>query len=196
MLPLILAAILIAAAVYIYRNRTVTEAQPPVAMTDDSIRQEWRKLGFYCEMDREKRLWTLTGSRAGLLYFPDLLLGYVNDPKNAADSEHEHYGPYGTLEIMTWPDAGFDSHAIRGSLVALAHLAELVEVKLASAEPGLPILIREEYSPDSPYSLVLDVRADGFDPSSADRERLGATGEAGSGKGSGGKSEAGSGKRT
>ncbi|HEX3534883.1 MAG TPA: hypothetical protein VHT23_11725 [Gemmatimonadaceae bacterium] len=189
MLPLIFAAILIAAAVYVYRNRTVTEAQPPVAMTDESIKQEWRKLGFYCEMDREKKLWTLTGSRAGLLYFPDLLLGYVNDPKHVADSEHEHYGPYGTLEIMTWPDAGFDSHAIRGSLVALAHLAELVEVKLASAEPGLPIVIREEYSPDSPYSLVLDVRADGFDPSSADRERLGATGE-----GDGGKRDAGSGK--
>jgi hypothetical protein len=138
-------------------------------------------------MDREKKLWTLTGSRAGLLYFPDLLLGYVADPKNASDREHQHYGPYGTLEIMTWPDAGFDSHAIRGSLVALAHLAELIEIKLASAEPGSPILIREEFAADSPYSLMLDVRADGFDPSSADRERLGVAterkGETGSGKG-------------
>jgi hypothetical protein len=128
-------------------------------------------------MDREKRLWTLTGSRAGLLYFPDLLLGYVADPKNASDRENHHYGPYGTLEIMTWPDAGFDSHAIRGSLVALTHLAELIEVKLATAEPGSPILIREEFAADSPYSLMLDVRADGFDPASADRERLGATTE-------------------
>jgi hypothetical protein len=112
-----------------------------------------------------------------LLYFPDLLLGYVTDPKNASDREHQHYGPYGTLEVMTWPDAGFDSHAIRGSLTALAHLAELVEVKLATAEPGTPILIREEFAPESPYSLVLDVRADGFDPASTDRERLGATTE-------------------
>jgi len=135
LLPLIFAAILIAAAVYMYRNRTVTQAQPPIAMTDDSIRQEWRKLGFYCEMDREKKLWTLTGSRAGLLYFPDLLLGYVADPKNAADSEHEHYGPYGTLEIMTWPDAGFDSHAIRGSLVALAHLATVLADHVTERTP-------------------------------------------------------------
>jgi hypothetical protein len=179
LLPLIFAAILIAVAAYMYRNRTVSQAQPPTAMTEESIKQEWRKLGFYCEMDREKKLWTLTGSRAGLLYFPDLLLGYVADPKNAADSEHQHYGPYGTLEVMTYPDAGFDSHAIRGSLVALTHLAELVEVKLASAEPGSPILIREEFAADSPYSLMLDVRADGFDPSSADRERLGATAEVG-----------------
>lgn len=177
MVPLILGALLVATAFYIFRQRTLQPEQAPTAMTDDRIRQEWRKLGFYCEMDSEKKLWTLTGSRAGLLYFPDLLLGYVADPKNAADTAHEHYGPYGTLEVMTYPDAGFDSHAIRGSLVALTHLAELVEVKLASAEPGSPILIREEYAPDSPYSLMLDVRADGFDPSSADQERLGATTE-------------------
>jgi len=142
-------------------------------MTEEGIKQEWRKLGFYCEMDREKKLWTLTGSRAGLLYFPDLLLGYVADPTNASDGGHQHYGPYGTLEVMTYPDAGFDSHAIRGSLVALTHLAELIEVKLATAEPGSPIRIREEFAADSPYTLMLDVRADGFDPSSADRERLG-----------------------
>ncbi len=161
-----------------YRRGTPRpEQQKPTAMTEEGIKQEWRKLGFYCEMDSEKKLWTLTGSRAGLLYFPDLLLGYVADPKNATEGEHQHFGPYGTLELRTWPDAGFDSHAIRGSLVALAHLAELVEVKLATAEPGTPILIREEFAADSPYSLMLDVRADGFDPSSADRERLGATAE-------------------
>lgn len=177
MLPLTLAAVLLACAVYIYRRRTLSPEQPPSAMTEEQIKQQWRKLGFYCEMDSEKKLWTLTGSRAGLLYFPDLLLGYVADPKNASDSEHQQYGPYGTLEIKTWPDAGFDSHAIRGSLVALTHLAEIIEGKLAWAEPGSPILIRDEFAADSPYSLMLDVRADGFDPSSADRERLGAATE-------------------
>jgi hypothetical protein len=75
---------------------------------------------------------------------------------------------------MTWPDAGFDGNAIRGSLTGLARLAELVEAKLATAEPGSRIVIRDEFAANSPYSLVLDVRADGFDPASADRERLGA----------------------
>jgi hypothetical protein len=173
LLQLTLAAIVVVGAIYILRQRTASPAQLPTAMTEEGIKQEWRKLGFYCEMDREKKLWTLTGSRAGLLYFPDLLLGYVADPTNASDGEHQHYGPYGTLEVMTYPDAGFDSHAIRGSLVALTHLAELIEVKLATAEPGSPIRIREEFAADSPYTLVLDVRADGFDPSTADRERLG-----------------------
>jgi len=136
-------------------------------MSDEQIKQAWRKLGFFCEMDTMKRQWRVTGSRAGLLYFPDLLLGFINDPKNATDGEPEHYGPYGSLVIMMWPDAGFDSHAIRGSTATLAHLAELIEVKLATAEPGQPIMIREEYAADSPYSLMLDVRADGFDPAAA-----------------------------
>jgi hypothetical protein len=194
LLQLTLVAIVVAAAIYIYRQRTASPTQPPTAMTEEGIKQEWRKLGFYCEMDREKKLWTLTGSRAGLLYFPDLLLGYVADPTNGSDGGHQHYGPYGTLEVMTYPDAGFDSHAIRGSLAALTHLAELIEVKLATAEPGSPILIREEFAADSPYSLVLDVRADGFDPSSADRERLGVATERKSKADKGGKGDEGSGK--
>jgi len=33
---------------------------------------------------------------------------------------------------MTWPEAGFDHHAIRGSLTDLARLAELIEENLAS----------------------------------------------------------------
>jgi hypothetical protein len=157
-----------------YRRSGRIEQHPPAAMTDEQIKQHWRKLGFYCEMDDQKKTWTVTGSRAGLLYFPDLLLGFVNDPENATDGARKNYGPYGSLEIMTYADAGFDSHAIRGSLDDLTRLAALVEEKLATAEPGTPLLIREEFAPNSRYSLRLDVRADGFDPASADRESLGA----------------------
>jgi hypothetical protein len=167
-------AVLIALGFHL-RNIMREKEQPPAQLTEDQIKQRWRELGFFCELDDQKRIWTLTGSRAGLLYFPDLLLGYVNDPANATDGDHKEYGPYGSLEIMTWHDAGFDSKAIRGSLTALTHLAELVEVKLATAEPGTPISIREEFAPESRYTLLLDVRADGFDPASTDRERLGAT---------------------
>ncbi len=168
-------AILVAGGFYA-RSMMVREKEPPrPEMTEDKIKQKWRELGFFCELDEQKRTWTLTGSRAGLLYFPDLLLGYVTDPANAIDGTHKHYGPYGSLEIVTWPEAGLDSQAIRGPLAALTHLAELVEVKLASAEPGSPIPIREEFAPDSRYTLLLDVRPDGFDPASVDSERLGAT---------------------
>jgi hypothetical protein len=177
LLPFAIAVLIFAAAIYVYRRTKVVEEHPPAALTDEQIKEQWRKLGFYCELDDEKRTWTLTGSRRGLLYFPDLLLGYVNDPQNAADGALKHYGPYGSLQVLTFRDAGFDGHAIRGSLSDLTRLAELVEARLATAEPGSPIHIREDFAADSRYSLVLDVRADGYDPGSADRERLGATTE-------------------
>jgi hypothetical protein len=142
----------------------------------DRAAQEWRELGFFAGLDTTKRVWRLTGSRAGLLRFRDILLDYASDPGNAAKSEHEHYGPYGSLEIMTWPDPGFDHHAIRGSLTDLTRLAKLVETKLETAKPNSSIHIREEFANESPYSLLLDVRGDEFDPASADPDiRSGAT---------------------
>ena len=174
MLTLVVVAILVAGGLYA-RSVMREKAPPRPELTEEQIKQQWRKLGFFCELDDQKKVWVLTASRAGLLYFPDLLLGYVNDPQNASDGAKQHYGPYGSLEVMTYPDAGFDGHAIRGSLDDLARLAELVESKLVTAQPGESIRIREEFAPDSRYTLVLDVRADGFDPSSADSERLGST---------------------
>jgi hypothetical protein len=173
-LPFTLAALVFAGFVLLYRRTKESEEHPPEQISDDRIKQGWRELGFFCELDEQKRAWTLTGSRRGLLYFPDLLLGFVNDPKNATDGSRKHYGPYGSLEVVLWPDAGFDGHGVRGSLDDLTRLAELVETKLISAEPGESISIREEYAAESPFSLRLDVRADGFDPSSTDREHLGA----------------------
>jgi|SRR5712671_52329 len=170
---LTLFAILLAAGVYLYRRSALTAKQPRPEMTNEQIRQQWRQLGFFCELDEQKRAWTLTGSRAGLLRFRDLLKAYVANPLKGTESERQHYGPYGSLEIMTWPDPGFDGNAIRGSLADLARLGSLVETKLAAAQPGSVVRLREEFAADSPYALVLDVRADGFDPASADRENLG-----------------------
>jgi len=174
LLPLLFLVIVVAGGLYV-RSVMREQASPHPEMTDEGIKTGWRKLGFFCELDAEKRVWVLTGSRAGLLYFPDLLLGYVADPKNAANGALEHYGPYGSLEVMTWMEPGLDGNAIRGSLVDLERLASLVETQLATAQPGERLKIREDYAANSLYGLVLDVRADGFDPASTDRERLGAT---------------------
>jgi mRNA-degrading endonuclease toxin of MazEF toxin-antitoxin module len=70
---------------------------------------------------------------------------------------------------MTWPEAGFDDHAIRGSLADIARLATVIENKLAAALPGTSIPIREEFAADSPFELILEVTEDGFDPASADQ---------------------------
>ena len=69
---------------------------------------------------------------------------------------------------MTSPKAGMDDHAIHGPLPKLAELALIVETKLLRAIPGDRIPIREEFARDAEFSLILDVREDGFDPASAE----------------------------
>jgi hypothetical protein len=138
-------------------------------MADDVFDEEWRELGFYCNHDTANREYRLIGSAAGLRRFADLLRAYVADPRNEMKSEHEHYGPWG-LEVMTWPESGMGDHAIHGPLPKLAGLALIVDSKLAAAKPGDRLVIREEYSPNCEFSLVLDVREAGFDPPSAMHE--------------------------
>src|SRR5271154_6348013 len=104
--------------------------------TNQATKREWRELGFHYHRDDQRKVWKLTGSRAGLLRFRDALLSYVANPRNALKSEHRHYGPYSYFEIMTWPEAGFDRRAIRGPLEELARLAKLVESKLETANVG------------------------------------------------------------
>ena len=140
----------------------------PSEATNRATRREWRELGFFYDRDDHTKVWKLTGSREGLLRFRDALLSYVANPRNAINSEHEHYGPYSYLEVMTWPEAEFDAHAIRGPVADLTRLAALIEAKLATARPGSTVRIQEEFAPESSYALVLDLREDGFDPAAAD----------------------------
>jgi len=132
------------------------------------MRREWRELGFFYDLDNEAREWRLVGSLEGLLRFRDLLLAYVANPRKDQPSEHEHFGPYSYLEVMTWPEAGFDNHSIHGSLKDLATLASLIDGKLLGAIAGSVIRIRDEFAAASSHTLVLDVREPGFDPASAD----------------------------
>ena len=131
-------------------------------------RREWRELGFFYDRNDQTKAWRLIGSRSGLMRFRDALLTYVADPGNKQKSEHEHYGPYSYLEIMTWPEPGFDDHSIRGTLPDLKRLATIVEAKLAVAHAGEVVCIRDEFAANTPYALILEVREDGFDPAEAD----------------------------
>jgi hypothetical protein len=142
----------------------------PSELTNEATRKEWRALGFYYERNDLAKTWRLIGSQRGLLRFRDALLAYVADPRNTSTSEHEHYGPYMYLEIMTWPHPGFDDHAIRGSVDDLRRLAAIVELRLAAARPGETVVIHDEFAANSPYALSLEVREDSFDPADADPE--------------------------
>jgi hypothetical protein len=135
----------------------------------EQTRAEWRELGFFYDRDERAKEWLLVGSRLGLRRFSDLLRAYVADPRNDMKSEHEHYGPYMYLEVMTWPDAGMDGHAIHGPLSDLERLAVMVDEKLAKLEPGARTRIREEFAPTSEYTLVMELREDTFDPASPDQ---------------------------
>ena len=140
----------------------------PTDATNQMTQKEWRELGFFYDRDDTTKVWKLTGSQSGLLQFRDALLAYAADSSNDYTSEHAHYGPYMYLEIMTWPEAGFDEHAIRGSLPDLQRLATIIGVQLAKAQPGETIRIQSEFAVHSPYALILVVREDGFDPVEAD----------------------------
>ena len=136
--------------------------------TKEHTRAEWRDLGFFYDRNDDAKEWLLVGSRAGLLRFSELLRAYVANPANDMKSEHEHYGPYMYLEVMTWPEAGLDEHSIHGPLDSLERLAGLVDLKVAGLKPGETARLRDEFAPRTAYTLVLQLQADGFDPASAD----------------------------
>jgi hypothetical protein len=138
------------------------------AQIKERTRAEWRDLGFFYDRDDASKEWRLRGSRAGLLRFAEILRTYVSDPRNATKSEHEHYGPYMYLKVMTWPDAGMDANAIRGPLNDLRRLADLIEAKIGRAKAGAIVRIRDEFVPTSDYALVMELSGEDFDPASSD----------------------------
>lgn len=72
------------------------------------------------------------------------------------------------FEVMTSETPVIDGHSIHGTLSQLKRLAGIVRRELELAEEGQVVRIKEEYSSDAEYVLELHVRADGFDPASAD----------------------------
>jgi hypothetical protein len=134
----------------------------------EQTRSEWRELGFFYDREKMSKTWRLVGSQIGLRRFADLLRAYVADSSHEMKSEHEHYGPYMYLKILTWPEAGIDGHSIHGTLNDLRRLAQLAEEHLAKLTPGRTARIREEFAPTAEYALALELRDDTFDPASAD----------------------------
>lgn len=141
----------------------------PSEMTNQVTRDEWRELGFFYDKDDAKNHWLLVGSKQGLGAFPTLIRAYCEDPRNTELGEHEHYGPYMYLKIVTAPQAQIDDDSISGSLHDLARLADLMETELKGASPGDVIEIGNKYISNPEYGLWLEVTADSLDPASADR---------------------------
>jgi len=135
---------------------------------DQMLREQWRELGFFCDFDKERRRWRLIGSRNGLLKFHDLLNEYVADPRNEKLSEHEHYGPYMYLKVITWNESSISEGGISGTLPDLKRLASIVDGKLQACSAGDTFTISAEYAEGSEVELEFEVKDEGFDPVSAD----------------------------
>jgi hypothetical protein len=140
----------------------------PSEAVNETTRREWRDLGFFYDRDDNSKAWRIVGTRAGLVAFGRALSHYASNPKNDAVSEHQHLGPYMYLEIGTCAEPEITDHWIAGPLQNLASLASLVERGARELNVGAALSLRSAYAPRSPYDLILELRADGFDPAKED----------------------------
>lgn len=136
--------------------------------TNELTRDEWHELGFFYDYDKRKSCWRFVGSRQGLLRFVEILKSYAANPKNGKISEHDHYGPYSYLKLMTWPEAEITDSAICGTLSDFQTLAESIERKIHSSAVGSIFTVSDEFVADSKNTMQFEVQKDNFDPASAD----------------------------
>jgi hypothetical protein len=76
-------------------------AMPPREVDSITI-TEWRELGYFYDFDPNSNSWIIRGSRNGIQKLIDQLKAFAKNPKFAEKSEHEHFGPYMYLKVMTW----------------------------------------------------------------------------------------------
>jgi hypothetical protein len=133
-------------------------------------KEEWRELGFYYDLDERPSVnsWRFYGSKVGLAKFVQLINDYISKSANNRRSEHEHYGPYMYLKLMTWNEPCITGEYIAGSLNDLRRLQELVSSKLDTAIPGQTFEITGEYGINNTVSARFFVMAEDFDPVSLD----------------------------
>ncbi|WP_223571821.1 hypothetical protein [Xanthomonas citri] len=138
-----------------------------IHFSNESIRAEWRKLGFYYDRDDIACAWVIIGSREGVGKFSRILRNYANK-ENDWISCHLNIGPYDYLEIGTWRDPVIDNHWIAGRIDEISNLASYISALLINCQVGDVLSVKKYFSPDSPYDLQLVIKASDFDPSSLD----------------------------
>ena len=135
---------------------------------NEQTKDEWRELGFFYHYEESNSCWNFVGSRQGLLKFCNILINYAADERNAPLSEHEHYGPYLYLKLITWNKAEITAHAIFGTLGDFEKLSKLIKQKLENAIIGDNFVIDEEYSQNNEAKLLFEIKEDDFDAAKSD----------------------------
>ena len=137
---------------------------------DKMMVDEWRNLGFY--YDRDDRIdvnqWRFYGSKKGLQNFVSLLEKYTNNPQNDIISEHDHFGPYSYLKIMTWDKPVITEDYIAGTFQDLKKLKQIINDKLSHSQPGQTFNIDKDYGIENTITAKFFVMSDDFDPYTMD----------------------------
>jgi hypothetical protein len=141
-----------------------------MADIDEMIKQEWRDLRFYYELEEynDFKQWRFYGSKSGLLNFINLLEIYTANKANDKISEHDYYGPYHYLKIMTWDKPKITENYFAGTMEDLNNLAGIITSKLNAVGVGHTFVISKEYGESNTASARFFIMADDFDPVSMD----------------------------
>ncbi len=137
-------------------------------VANEATRRAWRELGFFCGRDSAAKEWRIVGSVKGLRKFAAEIRKYASNPANDRLSEYIQFGPAMNLEVGTSHQTEITEQWIGGPLVELLRLATLIERSAQDNMVGKRIALRSNFSPMSPYELILDVRDEAFDPALAD----------------------------
>ena len=138
---------------------------------DQMMIDEWRQLGFYYDFDNRLSVnqWRFYGSKQGFQNFVKLLDDYTNSSRNNKISEHEHYGPYSYLKIITLENQSLISeNAIGGTIAQLRKLKNIIADNLKEAKAGQTFNIDKDFGSDNTATAKFFVMADNFDPVSMD----------------------------
>ena len=132
--------------------------------------EQWRDLGCYCYFasGTDQCEWRFYGSRDGYSRFLSHIDSYITNPGNDVISEHEHFGPYMDLKIMTADKPCISEDYIAGTIENLTAFRNLIEERLTSVNTGGSFCINSEYGIDNTAGALFFVMDDGFDPASMD----------------------------
>lgn len=97
-----------------------------------------------------------------------MLIQYSTNPRKNKLGEHEHFGPYWYLEVLTSDQPEINEHAICGTLTDIARLAEILRRKLSSAAEGDSFIVDSEYFKFNQSKMKFDILFEGVDPSTLD----------------------------
>jgi hypothetical protein len=138
---------------------------------DNKIFEEWRQLGFYYELYKNGNVhqWRFFGSKFGFEEFSSLLYKYADDPINVNLSEHEHYGPYYYLKIMTSDVERITADMFEVTIQGARQLADIVLRKAMSHAPGETFSIETEFGNNNTASALFFLMNESFDPASLDK---------------------------